>query len=169
MLQTRDHASGLMRGLRSVVLANFDEGQIEALLRPILKIDNDTELETLALTAWKNFRSPPFLTHLWADVLSGQKGRYDAMLALQNIVTKAEDHLFHPFLDNLDNVTRAALRSATMGTAATIDALPLSAFARLCLRDSGLFDINGLGAQASIDFASPWIRSRLAIALATRG
>ncbi|MFA7239431.1 MAG: hypothetical protein WC091_04905 [Sulfuricellaceae bacterium] len=101
--------------------------------------------------------------------LSGQKDRYDPDSARQDIATKTDELLFQPFLDNLDNVTRAALQSTTMSTTATIDAPSLSTFARLCLRDSGLFNINGLGAQARIDFASPWIRSRLAIALETRG
>jgi len=69
MRQTRDHASSLMRELKSLVLACFDEGQIEALLRPILKINDAIELETLARTAWETFGGHPFLTHLWADAL----------------------------------------------------------------------------------------------------
>jgi hypothetical protein len=141
MLQTRGHDSGMVRELRSLVLAGFDDGQVEALLRPILKINDDAKMEALTQMAWESFRGHPFLTHLWADSLAEQAGRYEAESALQNIAAKTEESLFRLFLGNLDDKTRAALQSVTTGNAATIDALSLSAFARLCLRDSGLFNV----------------------------
>lgn len=168
MLQTRNHDSGMVRELKSLVLAGFDEGRVEALLRPILNITNNTELETFVQTACESFCGHPFLTHLWADSLADQKGSYDAELALQNIAFKADEHLFRPFLGNLDLSTRTMLQSVITDTEAAIDAQSLTAFARLCLRDSGLFAINGLGAQTRIEFASPWIRTGLAGALATK-
>lgn len=161
--QTRDHASGMTRDFRSLVLPRFTESQVAALLKAITQISDEDELDALAQRAWEAFQGHPFLTHCWAETLAGQtKSAPDA--ALVTIEKTTHHDLFRPYFTSMDEAIQKVVKEAVYG-AGPFPSQLISPPVRLWLQDSGLFTLSGLGGQATIAFASNWIRDQFAAAI----
>lgn len=157
---TRDHASGMTRDFRSLVLSRFTESQVAALLKAITQISDEDELDALTQKAWEVFQGHPFLTHCWAETLAVQT-KSDPDAALATIAESTRQELFQSYFASMDEAIQKVVKEAVSG-AGSLPSQLISPPARLWLQDSGLFTLNGLGGQATIAFATNWIRDQFA-------
>ncbi|MEM6405184.1 MAG: hypothetical protein AAF669_01105 [Pseudomonadota bacterium] len=169
MQASRDHASGLMRDLRTIALSPFDADQVAQLLQAILGLHSGPELDEAIQDALVHFAGHPLLTHHWAHQVSEQTGNMNFVQARADMAAAMQDKLFRPYLDHLDDKVKAALHAAS--DSPLPDDLPailkitLSREQILWLSDSGLFVANGSLSPSSVRFATRWIQDQLLTAL----